>query len=111
MIRFYFDEHIARTAAEGLIARGYEVTMAIDVGMGGKDDDTEHLAVASAGGLVMVTFDRPFAGRTMSRTDHAGLICLSESIRNDIGAIIRVLSEFADKYTPETASGRVFWLK
>jgi len=66
VISFYFDEHIARVVAEGLIAQGYQVTMAIDVGMEGKDDDTEHLALAAEKGLVMVTFDRPFAGRTMS---------------------------------------------
>jgi predicted nuclease of predicted toxin-antitoxin system len=111
VIRFYFDEHMARPVAEGLQGRGYEVIMAVDVAMQGKDDDTEHLVYAAEHALVIVTFDRPFAGRVMSRTDHAGLICLSEKLRNDIGTIIRLLSQFADRYTLETAQGNVFWLK
>jgi hypothetical protein len=96
---------------QALIQRGFEVVMAVDVGMTGKNDDTEHLPFATEQGLVMVTFDRPFAGRTMSRTDHAGLICLSESIRHDIGRIVTVLIEFAEQHTTEQAAGNVFWLK
>jgi predicted nuclease of predicted toxin-antitoxin system len=111
MISFYFDEHMSRPVAHGLIRRGYEVIMAIDVDMTEKDDDTEHLPFAKERGLVMVTFDRPFAGRTMQRIDHSGLICLSETIRDDIGRIITVLAEFADQHTPEQTAGHVFWLK
>ncbi len=111
MIGFYFDEHMSRPVADGLSRRDYEVVMAIDVGMTQKDDDTEHLPYATEHGLVMVTFDRPFAGRTMKRTDHAGLICLSESIQFDVGRSIAVLAEFADQHTPEQTVGQVFWLK
>ena len=68
-VRFYFDEHMRRAVAQGLAQRGYVATMAVDVNMVGKDDDTEHLPYARDQGLVMVTFDRRFAGRTMSRTD------------------------------------------
>lgn len=107
---FYFDEHNSRAVANGLITRGIAVTMAVDVDMVEKDDDTEHLPYATERGLVMVTFDRPFAGRTQSRTDHAGLICLSESIRRDVGTIIETLVEFAALYDPEKDSGQVFWL-
>jgi hypothetical protein len=85
--------------------------MAVDVDMVGKDDDTNHLPYASYRGLVMVTFDRSFAGRTMSRTDHKGLICLSEKLRDDIGSMIRILAHFAEQYTPKDVEGRVFWLK
>lgn len=111
MIRFYFDEHMPRAAADGLSKHGLEVVMAVDVGMVEKDDDAEHLVYATQRDMVMVTFDRPFAGRTMSRTDHKGLVCLSESVRSDIGAIIRLLASFSEKITPEQASGQVFWLK
>jgi predicted nuclease of predicted toxin-antitoxin system len=111
MIRFYFDEHMRRKVRDAVEARGHEAIMATDVGMRQKDDDTEHLPYATENGMVMVTFDRPFAGRTMSRTDHAGLICLSESIRYDIGAQIRALVEFAENHTPESVEGRVFWLR
>jgi hypothetical protein len=108
---FYFDEHLPRSVAKGLIERGCKVVMAIDVEMVGKDDDTEHLRYATEHNLVMVTFDRPFTGRTVERTDHAGLICMSESIRNNIGGMIRLLLPFSQQKTSEDVAGQVFWLK
>jgi hypothetical protein len=82
----------------------------VDVGMEEKDDDTEHLPYATEHSLVMVTFDRAFAGRTMSRTDHGGLIILPENSRRDFGRIISILLKFAEEYSPEEAVGKVFWL-
>lgn len=58
----------------------------------------------------MVSFDRPFAGRTVAHTDHAGLICPTRNLCDDIGGQIRVLAEFADTHTLETTTGQVFWL-
>jgi predicted nuclease of predicted toxin-antitoxin system len=110
-MRFYFDEHMRRAVAKGLVEYGHEVIMAVDVDMSQKDDDTEHLPYATEQGLILVTFDRPFAGRTMSVTDHAGLVCISENLRDDIGGIIRVLLEFAEQYATEDTTGQVFWLK
>lgn len=110
-VAFYLDEHMPRTVAKQLVESGIAVTLAVDVDMAGKDDDTEHMAYAKEHNLVMVTFDRPFAGRTMKRDDHQGLICLSEAIRSDIGQIIRLLSQFAQEHTPDSAAGRVFWLR
>ncbi len=109
-VRFYFDEHMSRPVEKGLLVRGYEVVMAIDAGMTQKDDDTEHLPYATQNGLVVVTFDHPFAGRTSARTDHAGLICLAERVRYDIGGQIRLLAEFSDTHTPESTAGQIFWL-
>jgi predicted nuclease of predicted toxin-antitoxin system len=111
MTRFYFDEHMPRAVAAGIIQQDYEVVMAVDVGMEGKDDDTEHLAYAHEHELVLVTFDRPFAGRTASLSNHNGLICLSENLRADIGGMIRVLVKFAEEHNPEDTVGQVFWLK
>ncbi len=86
MIGFYFDEYMNRAVADALIARGYQVVMAVDVNMVNKDDDTQHLPYAAEHGLVKVTFDHPFASRTMSsHMDHPGLICLAYSIRENIG--------------------------
>jgi predicted nuclease of predicted toxin-antitoxin system len=110
-IRFYFDEHMPRRVAESLIQSGIEVVLAVDVGMTQKDDDTEHLQYAAENDLVMVTFDRPFAGRTVERMDHTGLICLSEHLRNDIGGQIRTLANFATSHPTESVVGQVFWLK
>ena len=110
MTGFYFDEHMNRAVADALMQRGYTIVLAVDVEMEGKDDDTEHLIYATERGLVMVTFDHPFAGRTMARTDHVGLICLAYSIRENTGRIIEVLAEFAALYDPQKDTGQVFWL-
>ena len=42
-IKFYFGEMMPRDAAKGLTARGFSVTMTVDVEMTEKDDITEHL--------------------------------------------------------------------
>src|SRR5690349_4054584 len=110
-ISFYFDEHMPRRVAESLIQRGIQVILAIDANMTQKDDDHEHLSYAAEHNLILVTFDRPFAGRTVERTDHSGLICLSERLRNDIGGQVRVLSAFALSHYTEAVTGQVFWLK
>lgn len=107
---FYFDEHMNRAVADALSENNLTVVMAVDVEMEGKDDDTEHLPYAAERGLIMVTFDHPFASRTQSRTDHPGLVCLAYSIRQDIGRMIVVLTEFAALYDPERDTGQVFWL-
>jgi predicted nuclease of predicted toxin-antitoxin system len=109
-IKFYFDEHMPRATEQGLIKRGIEVIMAADVDMRNKDDDTEHLPFATEQGAVLVTRDKPFAGRTVKRTDHAGLICWTGK-DDDFGGMIRVLSAFAEQHTAEEIEGRVFWLK
>ena len=110
MIGFYFDEHVPRRVATQLIERDITVVMAVDVGMVEKDDLTEHLTYATEHGLVMVTFDRPFAGRAMALTDHTGLVCWT-GILDDFGGQVRVLSEFAEGNEPEEVAGQVFWLK
>ncbi len=110
MTGFYFDEHMNRLVADALIKRGYQVVMAVDVDMKGKDDDTEHLPYATEHDLVMVTFDHPFAGRTMARSDHSGVIVLAYSIRENIGRMVEVLAEFAELYDSEKDRGQVFWL-
>ena len=59
----------------------------------------------------MVTFDRPFAGRTSARVDFRGLICLDPSLRQNIGQVIETLAEFAELFDPATDSGKVYWLR
>jgi hypothetical protein len=110
MVGFYFDEMMPRVVADQLIARGHTVVMAVDVEMVKKDDLTKHLVYATEHGLVLVTFDRPFATRAMALTDHAGVVCWT-GIQDDFGGQIRLFGEVADKHTPEETAGRVFWLK
>jgi len=59
---YYFDEHMDRA----LIERGITVLMAVDVKMEGKTDE-EHLGYATQNGLIMVTFDHPFASQMMRK--------------------------------------------
>jgi predicted nuclease of predicted toxin-antitoxin system len=107
-ISFYFDEMMSRAAANQLINRGIVVVLANDVGMT-KTDDSDHLAYATQYGHVMVTFDRPFAGRTTKSMNHSGLICLSGS-QDDIGMMVRTLTDFVETYTNTEVNGKVFWL-
>jgi len=108
VVSFYFDEMMSRKAAEQIIQQGYTVIMAQDVGMQQRSDP-EHLAYATENNLVLVTFDRAFAGKTSQNADHSGLICLSGS-QNAIGGIVRNLIQFAEEHASEDATGQVFWL-
>jgi uncharacterized protein with PIN domain len=109
-IKFYFDEHMSRPLARAVREKGCEVMMAIELGMEGKDDDTEHLPLATEKGAVLFTRDKPFAGRTMKQTDHAGLVCWTGK-DDDVGGMVRALVEFAETYTMDDVKGTVFWLK
>lgn len=109
-LKFYFDEMMPRPVAAAVADRGYEVVMAIDSDMVGKDDDTEHLPFATQNQAVLVTRDRAFAGRAIQNSNHAGLICWTGA-QNDIGGMIRALVEFAEQHSPEDVSGHVYWLK
>jgi predicted nuclease of predicted toxin-antitoxin system len=57
VISFYFDEMMSRTVARAMEGQGYQVVMAVDIGMIDKDDDTEHLPYATEQRLVLVTSD------------------------------------------------------
>lgn len=107
--RFYFDEMMPRPAANELIKRDYEVVMAIDVGMTAQKD-AEHLRYATEHNLIVVTEDRPFAGLTVKRNDHSGLICWMGK-QGAIGPLVLALVEFAENHSAEEAAGKVFWLK
>lgn len=109
-MRFYFDEHMPRPVARALEQKGHEVVMAVDVNMTSKDDDTEHLPFARENHAIMVTRDKPFAGRIAKRTDHAGLICWTGE-QDDFGGMIRILNKFAENYSFHDVQGQVFWLK
>jgi predicted nuclease of predicted toxin-antitoxin system len=110
MIRYYFDEMMSRLVAEALQKRGYDVVMASDVDMIDKDDDLEHLPYATVHQLVLVTMDKPFAGRTLARIDHTGLVCWMGE-QNNFGNQIAALSNFAASHSLEETKGHVFWVK
>ncbi len=109
-ISFYFDEMMPRSVAEALKARGFAVIMAVDVAMVEKEDLAEHLAYATAHNAVLVTRDKPFATRALLVENHAGLICWTGK-QDDIGGMVRRLSEFGEAHTSEQSEKQVFWLK
>jgi len=109
-VSFYFDEMMSREPSVQLGNRGITVVMANDVGMTKKDDLTEHLVYATQSGLVLVTMDRPFAGKASQLTEHSGLICITGFRQDDIGGIVRVLTQFAADHTAEDVVGQVFWM-
>ena len=92
-----------------LNVQGIDTVMAVDVEMTEKTDP-EHLAYATSQERVLVTFDRPFAGKAMRQSVHNGLICLTSAQPDQIGRIVTVLSEFAQLYSDEDTTGQVFWL-
>ena len=104
-IEYYFDEMLNCPAATELTRRGYTIVMAIDVGMTEKTDP-EHLAYATKHQMILVTSDRKLAGLTAEKSDHSGLICWTEVIQ-DVGSLVRALSQFADNHTSEEVAGRV----
>ena len=109
-INFYFDEMMPRSVAERLKDRGFSVILAVDVEMVEKDDLSEHLAYALAHDAVLVTRDKPFATRALSVENHAGVICWTGR-QDDVGGMVRRLSEFGEQYSSEQIIKRVFWLK
>jgi predicted nuclease of predicted toxin-antitoxin system len=108
-INNYFDEMMNRTVADELTKRSCKVILANDVGMTEKLDE-DHLAYASEYKLVLVTLDRKFAMQAAEQTNHMGVICWTGTFQN-IGVMVRALTDFAENHTHEEVVGRVFWLK
>jgi predicted nuclease of predicted toxin-antitoxin system len=105
----YFDEMMPRPVANELTKRGFQIEMAVDVGMIAQPDE-DHLAHATVKNAVLVTLDHPFAGRAAKRTDHSGLICWNGK-SNDYGAIVRSLETYCNQHEPIDIAGHVIWLK
>lgn len=108
MTGYYFDEHMDRAVARALIARDITVMMAVDVKMEGKTDE-EHLAYATQNGLIMVTFDHPFASQMMQKQDFLAVICLPYRFQQAMGEMIDMLAEYSELFDPEKDHGQVFW--
>ena len=97
MIRFHLDENVDGAVARGLRDRGFDVTVAIDVGLLAASDpsaevqvgcgrlvaidvgllaasDPEHLSFAAAENRVVFTHDADFLRLHASGTSHAGIV-------------------------------------
>lgn len=106
-ISFYFDEMMPNAVAKGLAERGYQVVMAVHVGMEKKDDLLEHLPYARQNEMVIVTCDHPFAGRVAKMSNHAGVT----GAPDDIGGMISNLQRFCENHDANSMAGMVFWIK
>jgi predicted nuclease of predicted toxin-antitoxin system len=110
MLKFYFDEMMPRPAMEQLRLKGIDIVLANDEGMTSKSDP-DHLAYATGQNRVMVTHDRPFAGKMAKAADveHAGLVCINSTFQGNVGAIVRIVTELAEAFSAEEMRGRVLW--
>ena len=71
-IRFYTDEHVARTVVIGLRLRGIDVKTVRQAGLLGADDEA-HLDAARSEGRVMVTQDADFLRMHARSSAHSGI--------------------------------------
>ncbi|MGH7138072.1 MAG: DUF5615 family PIN-like protein [Pirellulales bacterium] len=71
-VRFYFDQHVQRSLARALRARGVDVLTAQDAGRCGLPDP-DQLAFATAEERVMMTFDTDYLALHYAGTQHAGI--------------------------------------
>jgi len=88
-VRFYFDQHMWASVAQGLRDKGIDVLTTQDAGRCGLTDP-DQLAFAAAEGRVMVTFDTDYLVLHHSGVSHAGIGWCPEQ-KHSIGDIIQAL--------------------
>lgn len=91
-MKFYFDEHVPRGAANALMAKGVDVMMSVDAGYDSYPDDVQ-LRLATADGRVVVTHDADFAYWAkdfLARGEpFTGIAyCHPDKYRKDIGGLV-----------------------
>ena len=112
--RFYLDEDsMSRALVEGLRARGVDVLTALEAGMVEQGDD-EHLALATAAGRALVSFNvgdfaRLHAGWLARGEGHAGIV-LAPQQRYPVGELVRRLAALAAGRSAEELQNRVEFL-
>jgi predicted nuclease of predicted toxin-antitoxin system len=87
-VRYYTDEHVARSVIRGLRQRGIDVLTVPEAGMMAASD-AEHLALAYSPGLVVFTQDADFLRLATSGAEHAGIVYAAQNTA--IGDIVRGL--------------------
>jgi predicted nuclease of predicted toxin-antitoxin system len=88
-IRYYFDQHVPVSVAQGLQRRGVNVLTAQVADRCGLPD-SEQLGWAKAEDRVLVTFDDDFLSLAAAGVQHAG-IAFCSATKYTIGELIRVL--------------------
>ena len=87
-IRFYTDEHVAKTIVKGLRQRGVDVLTASEAGMLSASDE-EHIALARKEGRAILAQDTDFLRLHARGAKHAGVVYASQ--QTPIGEIIHGL--------------------
>lgn len=72
-IKFYFDEHVPVTIANGLKRRGVDVISVVEAGLLGATDE-EHLARAKLEKRTIFTQDDDFLRLHAAGNEHAGIV-------------------------------------
>lgn len=116
-MRLLLDEHISRTIAEQLRARGHDVLAVTELTeLRGLDDDALH-AWCTAEDRIIVTYDRDFAlllqQRLARETPAAGVVIVPHQRfpggDRDHGRLLRALSALLER-PEEAVRGRLTWL-
>jgi hypothetical protein len=88
-IRFYFDQHMWFSVAQGLRRNGIDVLTAQEAARCGLSDP-DHLAFAAVEERVIVTFDTDFLALHQVGVPHAGIAWCPEQ-KHSIGDLIKAL--------------------
>lgn len=100
-LKFYFDTHIAKVAAEQLRAKGITVIRCEEVDMASASDE-EHLQYATDNGCIMVSQDADFpvlhSQWSQKNKKHAGIFKLPSGIQGDaqISLVVNMISFYAE---------------
>ena len=106
-IKFYTDEHVARTVVKGLRERGVDVLTVTEAGLLGAPDDA-HLANALRDGRVVFTHDVDFLRLHAAGVGHAGIVYVPREL--PIGDVIRGLMLIVQVLDSEDMIGHVEFL-
>lgn len=103
-IKFYADEHVARSVVVGLRRRGVDVLTVVEAGMRGATD-REHLDLAVAQGRVILTQDDDFLRLHAQGLVHAGIVYAPQ--QTPVGDIIRGVMLIYHILSPEDMQNHV----
>jgi hypothetical protein len=106
-VKFYTDEHVARTVVRGLRNRGIDVLSAPEAGLLGAPDEA-HLARAEAETRVLFTQDEDFLRLHAAGVPHAGIAYARQG--TPTGDIIRGLMLVRDVLPADEMRGHVEFL-
>ena len=104
-MKFYLDEHIPKTVAEGLRRHGIDVLTVQEAGRVG-DPDRKLLAFTAMKRRVVVTFDDDFLALDAAGIPHSGIV-FSQVGRRSVGDLIESLALIANVIDPEEMGNHI----